>query len=350
MDADENDKKDDAGTATTEVTTSTTTTTVDLQLNHSDDPSPEDNLRRILPYDDHTWIAWGGDTGALSLITKTDDDDTMMTTVTPIHRHWDADDDVRAVALHQHATDGPSSSCSLAMGFESGAVLVYRNWSPTCTTMESTNIIHGPLQEASIRDLVWINNNNSDTTTTSTTLLLLIASEAGACGWELHHGNTTRTTTVWRDAVAEHHNRNGIRSLTYNNNATNTVVVSLDFSGYACWWTLLPKNDGSSSSSSLSFVRKDTHACVTQPDRGELLGADPWDRACRVTLTDNDNSTVLPGEAWVQVRSQEGTAHDAVEQAGYHTQAIVASAVRGQGLVTIGRDKRVVLWRLEKVR
>jgi WD40 repeat protein len=267
-------------------------TTMDLHLQGGDYP------RRILQIDNDDWIAWGGDSGAVAWQDK-------------IIQHWDDDDDIRAVARRGR---------QVALGFESGDVLVYRyeTSAKEFLTKKASDILVGPRLETMVRDLTFYD----DTT-------LVIASEGGLTVW-----NMETNERYLEDETKKHHDGSGIRTLALR----DSLLVSLAMDGRWCLWDLKER----------TLVHRGD-VCVTRRDGGELLGADAWDRSCK-PLFMSKNSLLLPGAAWPQLRLLSPTvkSYDDTDAIG-HTGSIVAAVSRNKFVITIGRDKRVVLWSINKV-
>lgn len=267
--------------------------TSDLHLGDGDHP------RRILKLDDE-WIAWGGETGAISWNGKE-------------IRHWDEDgeDFLCAVAVHGR---------QVALGLASGEVSVHRyeHSAKEFLTRKAPDMLEGPLQAASVRDMKFFDENT-----------LVIASEDGLVVWNI------QSNEQWLvNEVKKQHDGSGIRSLAIR----DSLMVSVAMDGRWCLWDLNKR----------SLVHRGD-VCITRKDAGEVLGADAWDRSCR-PLFMSKTSLLLPGAAWPQFRllSPNVTNFDSTEVQG-HIEAIVAAASRKNFVITIGRDKRVVLWSVNKV-
>lgn len=291
-------------------TTDITTQTLHLEF---DDTTHTENFRRIHRWNQTSWLAWGGETGALVHIPAD-----RTTTHTPI-QYWGDEDDIRAWA---------TGASLVAVGLEAGGVLLYeRNDDWTDPTATPPTPMVGPVQEAPVRDLVVVNQD-----------VVLIASEAGWYAW--NRRKNTIPPPLRLEETQVHHRHSGIRSLAWN--SASRRVASLDMAGYWCVWEQ-QSNEGWTLLYA-SYTKNDR--CITKPDVGEALGADPWDRASRIVW--RDEALFLPGERWVQVRDAAGKIYDDEAVTEGHTGVIVSGAVRGEGLVTIGRDARVVLWTVQR--
>jgi WD40 repeat protein len=267
-------------------------TTTDLHLQDGDHP------RRILQIDNDEWIAWGGDSGVVAWQDK-------------IIRHWSDEDSIRAVAQRGR---------QVALGFESGDVLVYRyeTSAKEFLTKTASNMLVGPRFETTVRDLTFYD----DTT-------LVIASEDGLTVWNME------TDERWlEDEAKKHHDGSGIRALALR----DSLLVSLAMDGRWCLWDLKER----------TLVHRGD-VCFERRDVGEFLGADAWDRSCK-PLFMSKNSLLLPGASWPQLRllSPSVKSFDDPDAVG-HIGSIVAAVSRNKFVITIGRDKRVVLWSISKV-
>lgn len=267
-------------------------TSVDLHLKDGDHP------RRLLKVEDE-WIAWGGETGAVAWKDKL------------IRHHWGDEDDIRVVAVHGR---------QVALGFDSGEVVVYRyeESAKEFLNKKAPDMLVGPHLAATLRDIKFYNENT-----------LVLASEDGLVVW-----NTESNDQWLSEDAKKHHDGSGIRSVEIR----DSLMVSLAMDGRWCLWDLKER----------SLVHRGD-VCITSKDRGEMLGSDAWDRSCR-PLFMSKTSLLLPGAAWPQFRllSPSVTSFDNTEVKG-HNDSIVAAASRKNFVITIGRDKRVVLWLVNTV-
>jgi len=322
-------------------------TVLDLGLDRDeDDEEEEDHPRRLLKIPaTGELLAYGGEVGA---VVKINNDNSTTTLI----RHWDEDDDVRAVAI---STD----STKIAIGFDSGSTVIYKyspqevsdagNLHPFVTTKPSRN--HetiGPVFQGSVRDLHFCGDDNN---------LLAVATEEGGCVLDLD----TFTRRLETD-IQKQHDGSGIRGIAVKND----ILATLAMDGRLCLWNVKTN----------SLIQRESGRCVTKKDVGELLGADAWDRACRphlITMQDDDDSSLLlalPGETYLQLRkiSSSSSNDDTTSIVDYdqpptdntpvHIESIVALAAvptttndNTKYLISSGRDKRVILWKIntEKV-
>jgi WD40 repeat protein len=308
-----------------------TPTTIDLHLNKDEDEI-EDHPRRLLRVPGTgELLAWGGDTGAIRAILT---EGTSATTATLMIRHWDEDDDVRAVAVSHDGT-------RIAVGFDSGSTVIYSYSSdeilaaaagkqhPFCYQKPSPKHCQaGPTFSAAIRDLQFYPNSLE---------LLAVATEEGLCVLDLSQNNQER---YLQEEAAKHHDDSGIRGIAFS--PDGSIMASLAMDGRLCLWDT-PGNKPAASSA-WKLKHREKGRCVTKKDNGELLGADAWDRACRPHFRSNEILAV-PGETYLQLRHcQHATeTYDQALEAG-HVESIVAMASKGSHLLSTGRDKRVILW------
>jgi WD40 repeat protein len=339
-----------------EMTPTPTPSPMNLHLNGNEEVVEEAN-RRLLPLgrDSDHLLAWGGDTGSISLL-----DRSTLHFVQTI-RHWDDEDDVKAVAVSHDAK-------TIALGFDSGSIMIYKYGEDdavvsTTTTSSSrsnnnnrynndgetqlhpfcTSSKHGtpgPTFPASIRDLQFAPNSNS---------LLAIASEEGLC--VVNIGQNSDNKRYLEELASEHHDGGGVRGVAFAGDGT--TLASLGMDGRLCLWDTTPAFDDPSQ---WTLKLREAGRCITKLDVGDVLGADAWDIACRPRTVGAGATTLLflPGEVYVQIRSlPSGKAHDQPMESGHIESIVAICSIRHEDndyVVTSGRDKRVLLWSVHAVR
>jgi hypothetical protein len=331
-------------------------------------------------------LAYGGgvdvDSG-LALLLSLSSDSTVV-----VVRSYD-DDEIRAVAV---SMDGRR----VAVGLDSGALHLYAypdydaardahhpfvvvhetdDTDHSNQNSNTANCFAGPYQNASIRDLQFRPDS----------YVLCVATEAGMTFMDADSATTIVAVTAasqkyysdFTMEVAKHHNASGIRSCLYWPRATPTAIAtsvdgddeasqqqqllsSLAMDGRHCLWH-------TNNTDARHLVHRETSCCITKKDVGEILGADVWDRSCRMaaaTLHDGTHVLGLPGEPTLQLRvwrdgalieCNEAGGDGAGGAAGGHVEPIVVVAThpsKTKFWVTSGRDGRVILWhvRLNRVR
>lgn len=297
-------------------------TVLDLGLDGDDgdeDPQP----RRLLKIPaTGELLAYGGESGATVKINSDNDTTTVI-------RHWDEDDDVRAIAISDDST-------KIAIGFDSGSTVLYKYSAeevaaaeshPFCTTKPSrSHETIGPVFQGSIRDLQFCTDDTQ----------LAIATEEGGCVLDLEG-----FTRHLEQEMQKQHDGGGIRGVAVHGN----ILATLAMDGRLCLWNIQTN----------SLIQRESGRCVTKKDIGELLGADAWDRSCRpIFLTPSTGTLLLalPGETYSQLRkiAKDETSIDTFDQptdTPVHIESIVALTARDNYLISSGRDKRVVLWELK---
>lgn len=304
----------------TETELTKTAPTIDLQLNNDED-SAEDHPRRLLRVPGtKELIAWGGDTGVIRIIDECTGDSTVV-------RHWDEDDDIRAVAVSHDGT-------RVGLGFDSGSTVIYTysrdevfasGKHPFLANKPSPRHCQaGPTFSAAVRDMQFYPNSQQR---------LAVATEEGLCVLDLETNNQER---YLQDEAVKHHDDSGIRGIVFSEDGS--LMASLAMDGRLCLW-----DTSGHTPSSWKLKLREKGRCVTKKDSGEMLGADAWDRSCLPHFM-TDTILVLPGETNLQLRQLKSleTYDQALETK--HVESIVAIASKGSHLISTGRDKRVILW------
>lgn len=378
-------------------TMTTMTTIVDLHLNKkdqdADDADDDDSITSSTSSEDHPrrllrmpvtgeLLCWGGDTGAIRVLDTATPSSTDSSSA-KIIRHWDEDDDIRAVAVSPDGT-------RIALGFDSGSTVIYtyseqellaqvveavvddnqqqqQQQHPFCARRPSPkHCAAGPTFSAAIRDLAFH---------PAAPHLLAVATEEGLCVLDISllQNNNKR---YLQDEAAQHHDGSGIRGLAFS--ASGRTLASLGMDGRLCTWDTTIDTAATAATAigqqpaHWKLRHREQGRCVTKKDVGELLGADAWDRSCRphfVADDSLDNATTrailaVPGETYLQLRSVvveatgtttkkagQQTTFDQALEAG-HVESIVAMASSSSNknsksckhLISTGRDKRVILW------
>ena len=344
--------------------TSTKTKTYDLQLDRD-----EEHPRRLVVYSQGYPTA--------HLLTHGDDDGVI--TGWPAKEDVSTDDDLAFDKLHHYPDDSIRAVAispdgkRVAVGFDSGSTMIHvYNDLETDTKHpywqgQKGKVLDGPCFDSPIRDLQFHPSCKE-----SDCYFLAMASESACYLVNVIDQDSIDQGNHWlQDAMEKEHDGSGIRGLAFatlghNDDINNqkTVLVSLALDGRLCYWNV----SSLKSPSDWKLVKRETSACVTKKDPGEILGADPFDRSCRphfVTTAKNSVLLALPGETYLQLRTIEADTlevkewdqpdssqgNDANGRVKGHIETIVALASHPKDdryLVTSGRDGRVVAWELQR--
>ena len=313
-----------------------TSTKILHELNEDPD-NPEDHSRRLLrlvqkrPSDSTSsnhdklelW-AWGGDTSAILI------DERKIC-------HWDDDDIVSAVAVSDDRT-------VVAVGFDTGCTSIYK-YSESEVTADQPHPfgISKPLPKHHMESPSFVDRIRDLQFYPGSSNILAVAHEGGLCVLDLSNQDSGPEKFLEDDA-SKQHNESGIRSIAFSKD--KNVMASLAMDGRLCLWDV-----SANAPRQWKLLFREPERCVTKKDPGTLSGADAWDQSCRPTFVEN-NILALPGETYLQLRKIDGvkvSEHNQISDKG-HIDTIVNVISNGSYLVSTGRDKRVVLWSLEKVR
>ncbi len=251
------------------------------------------------------------------------DDDSAIYNVgsTEMVREFD-DGAVRAIAVS-------SDEKRIAIGFDDGSLNIY-------TDGALKSCFAAPYREGLLRDLKFHPRYP---------YWLAVASEQETELINIETEETVKSESVLKDEVMTAHNGSGTRSIEFHLHSDSKVIMTtLSLDGRLCYW------DVSGKPTDWCLLHCEKSRCITKEDMSEVLGADPWDRACRVSHTSLSNNivSVLPGETFVQLRRVDGTSvEDCSGSDVEHTESIVIALVRRQQVVTSGRDGTLILWNLK---
>lgn len=229
---------------------------------------------------------------------------------------------VRAIAVS-------SDEKRIAVGFDDGSLDIYTDGSlKTCFA--------APIRQGLIRDLKFHPRYP---------YWLAIASEEVTELINVETEETVKAESVLKDEVSEAHKSSGTRSVAFHAQADEKVIMStLSLDGRLCYWDVSGKPE------EWGLLHCETSFCITKKDPSELLGADPWDRACRGShvILAKFTVSVLPGEPFLQLRRLNGSSvencNSTVQE---HSESIVIAFARGHQVVTSGRDGTMLLWNLQ---
>jgi WD40 repeat protein len=313
-----------------------------------DEDEVEDHPRRLLKLPGTGEIlAYGGEDGTICKLNLTDQASSKT-----VWKHWD-DDAVRALGVSQ---DGRT----VAVGFDNGSTTLFTfpdfdvtsaSQHPFCLGSKDKGVA-GPCFDAPVRDIQFHPVN---------TEYMAVATESGFCVLsvqEITDNASARAKRTLEEESEKQHDGSGIRSLVFHQLASSKVALaSLAMDGRLCLW------DCTGEPSEWKLIEREKGRCITKQDVGEILGADAWDRSCHNVMA--DNMAALPGETYLQLR-RLCVSDDEVKCTAYdqpplsdatpvqgHVETIVALAtspnyVNDKYLVTTGRDKRVIMWRIHQ--
>lgn len=228
---------------------------------------------------------------------------------------------VRAIAVS-------SDEKRIAVGLDDGSLNIYTDgtWK-TCFA--------APHRAGLIRDLKFHPRNS---------YWLMVASEQETAMINVETEESVNGVSVLKDEMIDAHNGSGTRSVEFHAYSNDKVIMStISLDGRLCYWDVSGKPE------EWGLLHREESFCITKPDASELLGADPWDRACRASHVSLSKYivSVLPGEPFVQLRRLNGSLiEDCSSTLQEHTESIVITLVRGHNVITSGRDGTLLLWNL----
>jgi WD40 repeat protein len=352
---------------------------IDLKLDSDSGSTNEEHPRRLLPLPSsisnnvgtstNTILVYGGNTGLIRTlqthynVNHNDSDDNGNDILTLdkncLPRHWDDDEDIRAVAVSPDKT-------RVALGVDSGCTffLLYDKFDPSKENypfVDATirpKIESGPSFSAPVRDIQF-HPQSSD--------WVVIATEEGVCILHVPVTNASGTSNItytkyFQEETAKAHDGSGVRCVCFS--PSGDIVASLGMDGRLCLWyvSLKSPDDELKPHRHWTLIHRDASRCVTKRDTGEILGADSWDRSCRPYFI-SDTLLVLPGETYLQFQHIHSTLNDAkpswtvisqIESTKGHIESIVAFTSFDDGivpnhkyLIATGRDKRISLWSID---
>jgi hypothetical protein len=349
-------------------------TMVDLRLDGDDaDDEPEEHPRRLLRVDRNVIVAYGGNFGKIvNVATRR----VVRTT----------DEAIRAVAANRSGT-------RFVVGMDSGESTLYA-YEPeqVAAAIAEGGTGHPFAAVASTRaerhdDHGGDDDDDVDRFMSQGSDAILAEPRKGESRWEASQDDDSMRDYVWLDdgttllcasekhwywldcstetsCLTKHfppeldaaHSGSGIRSLALNQN--QTVLITLDMEGRACWWkpTIKACAAANGASPKWTLLHREATKCVSRQDVGEVFGSSSWCRSSRPQFV-TSKVAALPGEPFLQLRRVDNGSVEmfdqVVDESGDggkvqgHVQAIVTMCSRDGYLITSGRDGRVVVWDIQ---
>ncbi|GKY95432.1 hypothetical protein MPSEU_000504700 [Mayamaea pseudoterrestris] len=338
------------------------TQTLDLPLDHD-----EEHPRRLLALGRQI-IAYGGDDGTVALVERT----SSSTHVARPIRRFD-DDSVRVIGA---SDDGKR----VVIGSDSGMVQVYSyddydaneahpfiSNSPTINedapdeddllmsqsdalgaSYQGEQTFAGPSYEAPIRDVKFLPNSHFAVIATETALTIV----------NLESSNTLT------ENVQELETDVGVRGVTMIQTEENDLILSaLDMNGRLTHYKISLYDD--KNTTSYQVLEKEARLVIEKRDVGEMLGASAAcrsSRPCWLQMADNRRAVLaVGGQTYLQLRALGTLKMELSEQdqplsildsetggvQGHLDSIVLTETIGNDHVVSCGRDKRLVVWKLE---